>query len=144
MKTNFKTNTPRETQQVAKLLAKELEGGEVIALFGDLGAGKTTFVQGLAKGLGIKAKITSPTFVFMRSYPFNLRRNQLEFYHLDLFRGQTISDFKSLGLDEIFSPENIIVLEWADKIKKILPKKRIDIFFERQNEKSRKIKIERH
>lgn len=144
MKSNFKTQTPRETQQVAKLFANELQGGEVIALFGDLGTGKTTFVQGLAKGLGVKAKITSPTFVFMRSYPFVFKKNQLEFYHLDLYRGQTVSDFKSLGLDEIFAPENIVVLEWADKIKTILPKKRIDIFFKKENEKTRKIRIEKH
>ncbi|OGD96966.1 tRNA (adenosine(37)-N6)-threonylcarbamoyltransferase complex ATPase subunit type 1 TsaE [Candidatus Curtissbacteria bacterium RIFCSPLOWO2_01_FULL_38_11b] len=138
-----KSNSPRETQQLAEKLAKTLKGGDVVALFGDLGAGKTVFVQGLAKGLGLKRKITSPTFVFMRSYPLNRRGEKLAFYHLDLYRGQNYQDFQSLGLSEIFTKDAIVVLEWADRIKEILPKKRIDVTFENLNEKARKIKIDR-
>lgn len=139
-----KTNTPKETQKVAQKLARDLVPGDVIALYGNLGAGKTVFVQGLAKGLNIKRNITSPTFVFMRSYPFIYKKNSATFYHLDLYRGEDKADFKSLGLDEIFSPESIVVLEWAEKIKNSLPKKRVDVIIENINEKSRRIRIKRH
>ena len=138
-----KTNTPFATQKIAQDLAKNLKGGEVIALFGDLGAGKTVFVQGLAKGLGIKRRIISPSFVFMRTYPIILSHQTLTFYHLDLYKGESMADLASLGLDEIFSPESVVVLEWADRIKKELPKKRINVFFETIDEKTRRISIKR-
>lgn len=139
----IKSNSPRETQKIAEKLAREIYAGDVIALYGDLGAGKTVFVQGLARGLKIKRKIVSPTFVFMRSYPFVKNKTPLTFYHIDLYRGEQEKDFESLGLDEIFSPESVVVLEWADRIKNMLPKKRIEVFFESPNEKTRKIKIRR-
>lgn len=138
-----KTISPKESQKVAQKLASTLVGGDVVALYGDLGAGKTVFVQGLAKGLKIKRNITSPTFVFMRSYPFVLNKKNLTFYHLDLYRGEEKSDFRSLGLDELFSEDSIVVLEWADKIQSSLPKKRIDIFIENAGQNKRKIKINR-
>ena len=136
-----KTFSKFQTQKVAQNLAKNLKGGDVIALYGDLGAGKTVFAQGLAKGLGIKRRIISPTFVFMRSYPFNRSHQPLTFYHIDLYRGEDINDFRALGLEEIFSQDIIAVLEWADKIVGILPKKRIDVFIEVIDEKTRRIKI---
>lgn len=140
----IKTISPKETQKVAEKLTKDLVPGDVIALYGNLGAGKTVFVQGLAKGLKIKRNITSPTFVFMRSYPFVHKKNNYTFYHLDLYRGEERSDFKSLGLEEIFTPESIVVLEWAEKIKGSLPKKRLDITIKTVNEKTRKISIKRN
>lgn len=139
-----KSASPADTQKLATTLAKGLRGGEVIALFGDLGSGKTVFVQGLARGLGIKKRILSPTFVFMRSYPLTRRGQKLTFYHLDLYRGENANDFNALGLWEIFSPDSIVVLEWAEKIQTVLPKKRIDVFFEVIDEKTRKIKIKRN
>lgn len=140
----IKTKSPGETKKAATDFAKGLVGGEVIALYGNLGAGKTVFVQGLAKGLKIKRHITSPTFVFMRTYPVKIKRRDLTFYHLDLYRGNTSSDFESLGLGEIFDQDSIVVLEWAERIKNQLPKKRIDIEIVAVNEKTRKIKIRRN
>ncbi len=136
-----KSNSPKETKKVAEKLAKTLVPGSVVALFGDLGAGKTVFVQGLAKGLGIRRKVISPTFVFMRSYPFLHHKKPLIFYHIDLYRGQDSGDFRNLGLEEIFSEEGIVVLEWAEKIKDVLPKKRIDVVIAAVGEKTRKISI---
>jgi len=138
-----KTSSSRQTQKIAQKLAKSLNGGEVIALFGDLGAGKTVFVQGLASGLGIKRRIISPSFVFMRTYPIILSHQTLTFYHLDLYRGQNMADLTSLGLGEIFSPDSIVVLEWAERIKESLPQKRIDVFIEVVDEKTRRIAIKR-
>src|SRR3972149_1887935 len=138
-----KTSSSRQTQKIAQKLAKSLNGGEVIALFGDLGAGKTVFVQGLASGLGIKRRIISPSFVFMRTYPIILSHQTLTFYHLDLYRGQNMADLTSLGRGEIFSPDSIVVLEWAERIKESLPQKRIDVFIEVVDEKTRRIAIKR-
>src|SRR3989344_3034759 len=121
----IRTISPQQTQKVAQKLAKSLKGGEVIALYGVLGSGKTVFTQGIAKGLKIKKRILSPTFVFMRSYPFKLGSRDLTFYHIDLYRGEEAGDFRALGLADIFTDDAIIVLEWAEKIEKILPKKRI-------------------
>ena len=138
-----KTNSPKETKKVAEKLAKTLAGGSAVALFGDLGAGKTVFAQGLAKGLGIKRKVISPTFVFMRSYPFLHQKKPLTFYHIDLYRGQDSGDFKNLGLEEVFSSDAIVVLEWAEKIIEVLPKKRIDVIINAAGEKIRKISIKK-
>lgn len=135
------TRSPLQTQKIAKDLAGKLKGGEVIALYGDLGSGKTVFVQGLAQGLGIQRRILSPTFVFMRSYPLTINNKRLTFHHLDLYRGQSLTDFQVLGLSEIFSPDSIIVLEWAEKIKNQLPQNRIDVEIKRVNDTTRSISI---
>ena len=101
----------------------------VIALYGELGSGKTTFVQGLAKGLGIKQRIISPTFVVIRSYD--------NFFHIDLYRMEKV---EGLGLEEIIEdPANIVVIEWADKLGDLLPKKRWEIKFEHIDEQKRRI-----
>ncbi len=136
-----KTTSPSQTAKIANSFAKKLKGGDVVALYGDLGAGKTVFVQGLARSLGIKKRVLSPTFVFVRSYPIG---NHLTFHHLDLYRGEKITDFQSLGLEEIFSKNAIVVIEWAEKIKGYLPKKRYDVEIEKIDEKTRKIIVTRN
>ena len=135
----FTTKNSTETRDLGKKIAAFLEGGEVLCLYGNLGAGKTTFTQGLAAGLGIKHNITSPTFILMRSH---LLQNEKTFYHLDCYRLEKTQDAVSLGLNELFSDSNnIICIEWAERIKALLPQKRTDIYFKNIGEDKRVIKI---
>ena len=139
---NYQSSSEEETKKIAKDFAKLLKSGDVVALFGDLGSGKTVFVKGLARSLGIKTTITSPTFVLIKSYPIYRAQKSLSFYHLDLYRVSGTKDIKSLGLKELFSKDSIVVIEWADRLKH-LPKKRIDVFLEAINVHTRRITIDR-
>lgn len=142
----FITDSNIETQKVAEnfvprsgILLRRTRNPIIIALYGELGSGKTTFVQGLAKGLGIKRRIISPTFVIVRSYKLGAR----SFYHIDLYRIENEREIEGLGIEEVMNdPQNIVAIEWAEKIAKLLPKKRADIYFEYLSENKRKIKIE--
>lgn len=142
MKKKYTTNSAEETQKIAEELAKSLKGGEIFILTGDLGAGKTTFIQGLAKGMGVENPITSPTFVLMKQYK-GLEGKRL--IHVDCYRAESdkISDsFKEeLGLDEIFEDKkNIVVIEWGERILSLLPENAIQIKFEYLGENKRIIK----
>jgi len=131
------TKSPTQTQKLGEkigcnLISQKIKS-KIFCLYGDLGSGKTTFIQGLAKGLGIKKRVISPTFVFMKQYGSH-------FYHVDLYRINKVGEAKGLGLEEIFNePKAIIAIEWAEKIKKILPKKKEDIYFDYVSENQRKI-----
>lgn len=135
-----KTNSPKQTLAVAQKLASEVKPGDVIALFGELGAGKTIFVKGLAQALGVKTKVTSPTFVFLKIY----EGKNLTINHIDLYRGESIRSFKDLGLEEIFETDALTIIEWAQRLEKKLPKKRIDVTIKKINETNRRILIKRH
>lgn len=130
------TNTSVDTQNLGSDFAKVLESGDVVALYGELGSGKTTFTQGLAKGLGIKNRIISPTFVIVRNYDLGI----INFYHIDLYRMENIKDLEGLGIEEVINDKNnIVVIEWAEKLQNLLPKKRIDIKFVYEKDDARKI-----
>jgi tRNA threonylcarbamoyladenosine biosynthesis protein TsaE len=123
---------------------KKSASQRIFALYGELGSGKTTFIQGLAKGLGIKERILSPTFVMIRQYPLTINHQSsiINFFHIDLYRVESERDVESLGLEEIWDdPQNIVAIEWAEKIKKILPKKRTEIHFKYLKNNERKIVI---
>ena len=117
----------------------------VIALSGDLGSGKTTFVQGVARGLGIKGRIISPTFILMRRYPVQKAKNETHnLYHVDLYRleGSIDQEILNLGLPYVWSePTNIVVIEWAEKIEKLIPAGAFWIKFEQLEGNKRKIFI---
>lgn len=132
------TQNLKETQDFASNFAKNLKAGDILCLYGDLGSGKTSFVQGLALGLGINRRIISPTFIIARQYEMG----DLNFYHIDLYRTQTTDDLFSIGLDEILeNKNNIVAIEWSEKLLELLPKKRIDLKFEYIDEEKRKITI---
>lgn len=113
MKT-YQTYSETETKKLAARLAKKINKG-VIALTGELGAGKTTFVQGFAKGLKIKDKIISPTFVLIRQHKIPNSKKVL--FHIDLYRLDGRINIKHLGIEEIINSDNIVLIEWAEKLK---------------------------
>ena len=141
----YLTTTPQQTQKLGEILAKEVsktklkKGALILGLEGDLGGGKTTFLQGFAKGLEIKEKILSPTFVILKK--FKIQNSKFKnFYHIDCYRIEKPREILDLGFKEIASnPQNIITVEWADRIRKILPKEVIIIKFEFLNKTKRKI-----
>lgn len=137
------TKSARETQNLGEEIGHKLKPKKIIALYGDLGSGKTTFLQGLAKGLGVKRRVISPTFVFVKEYPIFKKENlTANFYHIDLYRIEKLKEALHLGLEEMLADKKaIVVVEWAEKIKKMLPKKRIDIFFSYLRSNKRKIII---
>ena len=143
------TSSSKETKKLGFALAFTLEKEPinskqalVIALKGDLGSGKTTFIQGLARGLQVKENILSPTFVIQKDFLLKLK-NFKNLYHIDAYRLKNPEELLELGFkDLIGNPENLIVIEWADKIKKILPKNILRIKFENLGENKRRIKIE--
>ncbi|OGY24601.1 MAG: tRNA (adenosine(37)-N6)-threonylcarbamoyltransferase complex ATPase subunit type 1 TsaE [Candidatus Woykebacteria bacterium RBG_13_40_7b] len=141
---NYLSKDAKETQKIATNFARNLKGGEILALIGNLGSGKTTFLQGLARGLGIKKRILSPSFVLIRSQPIPSHKPLTTFHHIDLYRLEGKINVKDLGLSEIFGdPTLIIAIEWAEKIKNQLPKGTIFINFEYIDETTRKIDIRR-
>ena len=141
MNEEFITNSGEETKELGKHFAGKLKPGAFIAFYGDLGSGKTTFIQGLAKGLGIVRRIISPTFIIARHYAFD----KGSFYHVDLYRTESKHDLLGIGLDQIIEDKNnIVALEWAEKMGDMLPKHRFDISFEYLDDNKRKIAIKKY
>lgn len=154
MKKVFITKTAGETQKMGQKLAKDilrasflkkLSDTLVLELIGDLGGGKTTFLQGFAKGIGIKTRIASPTFIIIKSLKIPVsdkffKQHSRNLYHIDAYRLKNSKDAVLLGVKDILSVQgNIIAIEWADKIKDILPKKAIKIRFFLVDKNKRKI-----
>ncbi len=142
-----RTNSPEETRSLGKKLAREIlkvppgKRGLVFGLEGDLGGGKTTFLQGFARGLGIREKILSPTFVILKRFPLPGSGFQ-NFYHIDCYRLKGPREIMALGFEEIVSlPGNIVAVEWADRIRKVMPPGARWLRFSFLDEKKREIWI---
>lgn len=122
----FRSVSPDETREVGMELVREFGPKEIFCLFGPLAAGKTTLVKGMAKELGVKETIVSPSYVLLREYEGNF-----SLFHLDLFRIQSGEEFIEAGLDEyLLEPEGAVAIEWAGRIEKILPENRVDVTLE--------------
>ncbi len=136
---NFISQSEKETIKIARNFTRGLRGGEVICLIGELGAGKTVFAKGLAQDLGIKKLVRSPSFVLMKTYPISNNRFSIsKFCHIDAFRLKAPQLVEIGALEYFNQPKTISLIEWADKVKKILPKKRIEIkikFGRKENER---------
>ena len=122
------TKSVAETKKIASMLAKEIaatpsDKARVIALNGNLGAGKTTFTQGFARALGITDRIQSPTFVLMKIYSLKRKKNLKHLIHIDAYRIEKLREIEHLGLRQLLNDKDaVILIEWADRIKKVLPK----------------------
>ncbi len=132
------TNTPEETIDFAENLAKSLKPGSFIALEGELGAGKTVFVKGLAKGLMVKdyMYVNSPTFVILHTY-----EGKFPLYHFDVYRIDERALEETLDYKRCFYGEGISVIEWSNKIPSLLPDKRIDVKLEHAGKTKRRITV---
>lgn len=146
----YLSKSPKDTEKLAGFFVKKYfkinlsasgKKALVVALEGELGAGKTVFVKGVARALGIKAKIKSPTFTLIKKYPIpNKPKPKSYLYHLDCYRLKDHHDLAVLGIKEILNdPKNLVLIEWSDRVKKILPKKHIKIHIDHIDKNTRKI-----
>lgn len=129
------SDSVKETLSIGRKIAKNLRKGDIICLFGQLGSGKTVLTKGIASGLGAdKKRIISPSFVLIRQYT---QRKKLPFYHFDLYRLKAARDIMVLGYEEYFYGDGVTVIEWADRLKYLLPKEylKIELFIRNDNQR---------
>lgn len=132
------SNSEKETIELGVEIAKVLRPSDLVALSGDLGAGKTTLVKGIAKGLGVKdyRYVNSPSFVLVKEY-----KGRIPLYHFDVYRLEKLKDIEDIGYEEYLGREGVIVIEWAKKMNRILPKRYLDIVLKIKGPDKRVIKI---
>lgn len=130
---------PEETFRIGRILADGLQAGDVVALTGELGSGKTCLTQGIARGLGVPEDyaVTSPTFTLINEYP----GRQMALYHLDVYRLTGCADLPEMGYDEYLSDRGVMVIEWAEKIREAVPVGALFVFMTYLDEYIRKIEI---
>ncbi|MGA5692648.1 tRNA (adenosine(37)-N6)-threonylcarbamoyltransferase complex ATPase subunit type 1 TsaE [Cytobacillus pseudoceanisediminis] len=131
----FISKKPEDTMAFSERLGSLLQPGDVLALEGDLGAGKTTFTKGLAKGLNITRNVNSPTFTIIKEY-----QGRLPLYHMDVYRVE--DSFEDLGFDEYFEGNGVTVVEWAHLVKEQLPEELLTIYLYLDDNDSRKLVLE--
>lgn len=130
----FISRSENETISFGKEYAESLKPNDIVALFGDLGAGKTTLTKGIAKGLKIKEHVTSPTFILINEYI-----GTYPLYHIDLYRLEDIDQIENLGISEYFLKGGICIIEWPERLKNLLPKNSKTVKIENFGENERKI-----
>jgi tRNA threonylcarbamoyladenosine biosynthesis protein TsaE len=118
----YHTKISEETVALGRTLSLHLRAGDVVAFYGDLGAGKTTMIKGVAAGLGVAEVVKSPSFVIVTEYA-----GKLPVYHVDLYRLNENSDFESIGLDSYLDGDGVCLIEWAERAEKVLPDKAIRV-----------------
>lgn len=116
MRIELRSETPEDTRGVGEAVASLLQPGDAIALTGELGAGKTTLVQGAARGLGVAGHVASPTFTLVREHP-----GPVPLFHVDVYRLDRIQDVLDLGLEEMVDGGGVVIVEWGDAIEELLP-----------------------
>lgn len=134
----FYSKNSEDTFRFAKQFAEKLNKGTVLAFFGDLGAGKTTFIRGLAEGLNIKCEVSSPTFSLVNEY----RGKENSLFHFDMYRIKTFDDLYSTGFFDYLDENEFIAIEWSENIENVLPENHIKISIKKcENDNERKIII---
>ncbi len=138
--TNFDliSESPEDTLDIGRIIGENLTGGDIVALTGELGAGKTYLTQGIAKGIGIPEGyyVTSPTFTLINEYP-----GRIPLYHMDVYRLSGSRDLEDMGYKEYFYGDGVVVIEWAEKVDDIIPAEALLINLEHCNGNKRKIRI---
>jgi len=140
----FISKSERDTINYGKKFAERITPGDVIALYGELGAGKTEFVKGICQQLEIEQIVTSPTFTIMNCYTGTLNESEVSIYHIDLYRIKKVEELDEIGFDEcIHSPDDIKLIEWAEKAENRLSKVNFKVSFalDEENEELRQIEI---
>ena len=129
------TSSHEQTWRIGQMLGSRLEPGDTICLYGDLGAGKTSFSYGIALGLDVKDQyITSPTFTFVNEY-----KGRIPFYHIDLYRLKDPEELEGIGFEEYIDSDGVTVIEWAERAEDELPDDRLSVYFSYVDERSREI-----
>jgi tRNA threonylcarbamoyladenosine biosynthesis protein TsaE len=132
------TISPEETEAAGARLAATLKSGDVVALTGELGAGKTVFVQGLARALGVGTAATSPTFVLVNEY-----RGRVPVHHVDAYRTTSLAELMDLGIEEMMDGDGITVIEWAERVEPLLPARAVRVRIAGVGDEPRTIVVER-
>lgn len=127
----YETNGPEETMRTGRMLGEAAAPGQVYALVGDLGVGKTVFTKGFAEGMGIEEPVSSPTFTILQIY----EEGRLPLYHFDVYRIEEPEEMEEIGLDEYIDGEGVCLIEWAGRIEELLPEDVIVVFIEKDLEK---------
>ena len=127
-----------ETEAAGERLGRTLGPGDVVALVGELGAGKTCFIQGLVRGLDVTTRATSPTFVLINEY-----RGRVPVHHVDAYRTGSLAELQDLGLPELFAGDGVTLVEWADKLLPLLPAGTLEVRIEGLGDEPRRITIRR-
>lgn len=137
----IETNSEKETREVGRQIARDAQAGQVFALVGDLGVGKTVFTQGMAEGLGISEPVNSPTFTILQVY----EGGRLPFYHFDVYRIEEPEEMEEIGYEDCFYGNGICLVEWADLIRELMPEHTVTITIEKDLSRGfdfRKITVE--
>jgi tRNA threonylcarbamoyladenosine biosynthesis protein TsaE len=134
-----RSSSPQETRSLAAAIAPALAPGDVITLSGDLGAGKTCFVQGAAAALGVTERVTSPTFILVREH-----EGRFPILHLDVYRLSNLQELTDLGYEEFLDPSSVIFIEWGDAIGPLLPDEFLEIQIRGDDEDPRAIDLHAH
>ena len=132
------TATPEETAAAGEALGRTLGASDVVALYGELGAGKTCFVQGLVRGLDVAAHATSPTFVLVNEY-----RGRLPVHHVDAYRTSSLTELMDLGVLDLIGGDGVTLVEWADKAEALLPERTVRVRIDGVGDEPRVITIAR-
>jgi len=132
------SKSSEETLHIGRIIGETLNGGNIVALTGELGAGKTCLTQGIAKGIGVSEEyyVTSPTFTLINEYP-----GRIPLYHMDVYRLADSGDLEDMGYEEYFYGDGVVVIEWAEKVDDILPREALVVHLEYVDANKRMIRI---
>ena len=135
--TSLRTTSPAETAAAGEALGRTLGAGDVVALYGELGAGKTCLVQGLVRGLGVTTHATSPTFVLVNEY-----RGRLPVHHVDAYRTGSLTELLDFGLLDIMGGDGVTLVEWADRAEPLMPERTVRVRIDGVGDEPRAITID--